>query len=353
MPPHADDRKPATPSGSVRALVTGGAGFIGSHLVERLVESGCEIVVVDDLSTGRLENLNAVRDRVGFIKADLRDGLRELAGERFDEIYHLAAAVGVQRVLDDPIAAVETNVETTAAVLRFSHHSGQTRGDRPITLIASSSEVYGKPTTEVFSEENDVLYGPTSATRWSYAQTKALDEYLAMAYDQMRDTPTVTARFFNTVGPRQVGDYGMVLPRFVAASLRGESIEVYGDGQQSRCFCDVRDVVEALPRLVRTPHAHGRVFNLGADRPISIVDLAETVRRVLGSTAPIRFRSYEEVYAPGFEDLRRRRPDLARVREEIGFEPKIDIERTIRDLAEEIRGREAASLRASSTEPSA
>lgn len=336
----------------MRALITGGAGFIGSHLAERLVREGARVTIIDDLSTGRRENLGPVLTAgdgaARFIEADVREGLRALGGERFDEVYHLAAAVGVQKVLDDPISAIEINIETTAAVLQYAQEAGTDRSERPVTLIASSSEVYGKPTTEVFSEENDTVYGPTSATRWSYAQTKALDEHLALAYDRLRETPTVVARFFNTVGPRQVGAYGMVLPRFVEAALRGEPIEVYGDGAQSRCFCDVRDVVGALPELTRTPHCHGRIFNLGADTPITIMELAETVRRVLRSDAPIVRRPYEEVYAPGFEDLRRRRPDLKRVTEAIGFRPTIGLEQTIVDLADAMRA--APEIRAGGAE---
>ena len=332
------DRGPGSPGPSRRALITGGAGFIGSHLAERLVAHGVNVTILDDLSTGRRENLNAIADRVRFIEGDALDTLPGLAGEPFDEIYHLAAAVGVERVLNDPIGAIETNIDTTAAVLKFAHRAGSDLMSRPAVLVASSSEVYGKPTTEVFSEENDVVFGPTSATRWSYAQTKTIDEHLAMAYHRMRGVRTVIARFFNIVGPRQIGDYGMVLPRFVARALAGEPIEVYGDGGQSRCFCDVRDLVPALPELLAADACHGRVFNLGGDEPITMLDLAHRVKTALGSDVPVKLRPYEEVYAPGFEDLRRRRPDLTRVRSAIAFEPKIDLDRTILDLAAEMAG---------------
>jgi len=331
-PPNAD---PAA-AGSRRALITGGAGFIGSHLAEWLVARGDQVTVLDDLSTGRRENLGAIAGRVRFIEGDAIETLPALEGERFDGVYHLAAAVGVERVLNDPIGAIETNIDTTAAVLKFAHRAGGGPADRPAVLVASSSEVYGKPTTEVFSEENDVVFGPTSATRWSYAQTKTIDEHLAMAYHRLRGVRTVIARFFNIVGPRQVGDYGMVLPRFVARAIAGEPIEVYGDGGQSRCFCDVRDLVPALPELLATDACHGRVFNLGGDQPITMLDLARRVKRALGSNSPVTLRPYEEVYAPGFEDLRRRRPDLARVRSAIVFEPKIGLDDTIRDLASEM-----------------
>ncbi len=330
-----------------RALVTGGAGFIGSHLVEVLLAAGAEVTVVDDLSTGRESNLQSARaaggDRLRFLRADLRDALPDLAREEpFDQIYHLAAAVGVDLVLRDPVAAIETNVGLTSEVLAFA------RPRRPgapgaSVLIASSSEVYGKPNTHVFSENDDVLYGPTSVSRWSYAASKAIDEYLALGYTATRGVPCVCVRFFNTVGPRQVGAYGMVLPRFVAAALRNEPIRVFGTGEQTRCFCDVRDSAPALPRLLADPAHAGRVFNLGSDRPISILGLAEAVIRTLGSRSEIVHVPYEDAYPAGFEDLRHRRPDLERVHQAIGFRPRIPLEQTIRDLAAEAEAAAPAS----------
>lgn len=320
-----------------RTLVSGGSGFIGSHLVPLLLERGDHVTVVDNLSTGRRGNLPDEHPSIRFIEADLREALRVLGpGETFDEIYHLAAAVGVTRVLEDPILAIETNVEQTAALLRFAGGRGPDGGPVP-TLVASSSEVYGKSAKSPFSEEDDVLYGPTTVSRWSYACTKAIDEYLAIAHYRMHGLPAVVARFFNTVGPRQVGDYGMVLPRFVAAALRGEPLQVFGDGGQTRCFCDVRDTAGALPRLLGTARCHGRVFNVGSDRPISILELAETVIRVLSSRSTIQLRPYAEAYPDGFEDLRQRRPDLSRIRDSIGFEPTIPLEATIRDIAQFMR----------------
>lgn len=309
-----------------RVLVTGGAGFVGSHLVRLLATRGDEITVVDDLSTGRREN---VPGGVAFIGRTVEYALVALAGvPRFDEVYHLAASVGVDLVMREPVRAIETNVEQTAALLRFL----AAEGSGPV-LVASSSEVYGKATRRVFSEDDDVVYGPTSMTRWSYACTKAIDEYLALGLHRAGAIRGVVARLFNTVGPGQLGAYGMVLPRFVRAALCGEPIRVFGDGSQSRCFCDVRDVVRALPAMLGDPGCHGRVFNLGSDVPVSILGLAETVKQVLGSASEIEFVPYSEAYPEGYEDLQFRRPDLARVREAIGFEPGIGLERTIRDIA--------------------
>lgn len=329
MPKTSDTTSPGGPR---RTLVTGGAGFIGSHLVERLVQRGDEVVVVDDLSTGRACNLEPSLHALRFVEADLAAALPALAGERFDEIYHLAAAVGVDLVLADPIGSIERNIGLTGEVLRFAEANGH-----PRVLVASSSEVYGKPGTLVFSEEDDVHYGPTTVTRWSYACSKAVDEFLAIAYHERRGTPTVVVRFFNTVGPRQVGTYGMVLPRFVASALAGDPLRVFGDGAQTRCFCDVRDVAGALPALLAQRACHGRVFNLGSDRPISIGDLAELVIDTLASGSAIEKVPYTDAYPGGFEDLRHRRPDLSRVREAIGFEPGTPLERTIRDVAEWVR----------------
>jgi UDP-glucose 4-epimerase len=295
---------------------------------------------VDNLSTGRRTNLPAAHERLRFIEADLDQALAAFGrGEVFDEIYHLAAAVGVKLVITEPIRAIETNVEQTAALLRFAADPARhARGGSGVpTLIASSSEVYGKASKNPFSEEDDVVYGPTTATRWSYACSKAIDEYLALAYHAQRRLPAVVARFFNTVGPRQVGDYGMVVPRFVGAALKGEPLPVYGDGSASRCFCDARDVAEVLPRMLASEACHGRVFNVGSDRAISIAALADLIVRTLGSSSTKRFLPYSEAYPRGFEDLRQRQPDLSRLREAVGFEPRIPLEQTIRDVAAFLR----------------
>ncbi|GMV24209.1 MAG: epimerase [Phycisphaerae bacterium] len=322
-------------------LVTGGAGFIGSHLAETLLDRGDTVTVVDNLSTGRRSNLAAAAriggSRLRFIEADLSDALHALGkGERFDEIYHLAAAVGVRLVVEDPIRSIETNVDQTAAVLRFAVGHSPAEGP-PRVLIASSSEVYGKSTHSPFREDDDVVYGPTTVARWSYACSKAIDEFLALAYSAQRGLGTVVARFFNTVGPRQVGEYGMVLPRFVRAALEGRDLEVHGDGQQSRCFCDVRDVVGVLPRLLAAEACLGRIFNVGSDQPISIRALADLVIATVGSRSSVRLVPYTEVYGSGFEDLKQRRPDLSRIRGAVGFCPAIPLDQTIRAIAAEMR----------------
>ncbi len=313
-------------------LVTGGAGFIGSHLVEGLLVRGDHVVVVDDLSTGRRSNIEDLdRSCLSLITSGVSEGLSGFRPGAFDAIFHLAAAVGVRLVIDEPIRTIETNVAETSAVLAFA-----ARTSTPI-LVASSSEVYGKSTKTPFAEDDDVVYGPTVLSRWSYACSKAIDEYLALAHHRQNGLPAAIVRFFNIVGPRQVGTWGMVLPRFVNAALRGDPIEVYGDGRQSRCFCDVRDVVEILPRILAGPQCHGRVLNLGNDEPIEIGALAELVRETLGSDSPIVHLPYEEAFGEGFDDLRERRPDLTRIREATGFRAKVSLVQTIRDIAAELR----------------
>lgn len=339
----ADAEHQAMPDRRRRVLVTGGAGFIGSHLVDRLLVEGSRVTVIDNLSTGRLENLpegaaDGLVDGLEIQIADLRQALPALAErEPFDEIHHLAAAVGVERIIERPIESIETNILDTAALLAFASDYANRGAPAPPTLIASSSEVYGKGVKSPFAEDDDCLYGPTTAPRWNYACSKAIDEQLALAHHARHDLPVVIARFFNTVGPRQLGDYGMVLPRFVGCVLEGQSPRVFGDGSQSRCFCDVRDIAPACIRLVRSAECHGRVFNLGSDRSITILDLAHLVIETLAPGERDRLAPsltpYDKAYAPGFEDLMRRVPDLTRVRQAIGFEPTIDLATTIRDLA--------------------
>ena len=316
-------------------LVTGGAGFIGSHLVDHLLDAGGRVTVVDDLSTGSLANLEAAMafapGRVEFLEGRVSDVLPELDHSKIARTFHLAAAVGVRLVVDEPIRTIETNVHETSAVLEFARRA------KVPTLIASTSEVYGKGTRTPFAEEDDVVYGPTTTTRWSYACSKAIDEYLALAHDREGLAPTVVVRFFNTVGPRQSGEYGMVLPRFVEAALEGRPIEVHGDGRQSRCFCDVRDAVPALPRLLSDAENHGRVFNLGRADLVEIGDLAHIVKARLSSESEVRFIPYAEAFEEGFEDLRVRQPDLDRIRDAIDFEPKITLAMTIDDLASSLQ----------------
>lgn len=326
----------AEPSHPRRCLVTGGAGFIGSHLVDHLLARGDTVTVVDDLSTGRRSNLppDGECDRLRFIKAEASKACAGvLQSEEFDQIYHLAAAVGVKRIIERPIESIETNIGESASVLRYAAGLRARAGRSPAVLVASSSEVYGKGARSPFSEDDDCVYGPTTALRWSYACTKAIDEYLALAYHSTQGLSVTVARFFNTVGPRQVGEYGMVLPNFVETVLAGRPPTVFGDGTQTRCFCDVRDIVPALPRMLETPACSGRVFNLGSDSPISMMDLARLVIRTLGATVEPVLMPYDRAYGPGFEDLRQRRPDLSRIRRAIGFKPTISLERTILDLA--------------------
>ena len=312
-------------------LVTGGAGFIGSHLVERLLDRGDRVVVVDDLSTGCEANLSAAFSRAGdrlrLVRATVSRAVADGEPGAVDAVFHLAAAVGVRRVMQRPVESIETNVLETAAAIRLATERGI-----PI-LVASSSEVYGKAAKLPFSEEDDVVYGATSVVRWSYGCSKALDEYLALAAARSAGLPVVIARIFNTVGPRQVGAWGMVLPRFVAAALAGQALEVHGDGLQSRCFADVRDVAAGLERLLDAGAARGRVFNIGSDRSITIRALAEMVVRRLGSRSAIVHVPYATAFGEGFEDLRARQPDLARIRETIGFRADTPLERTIDDVA--------------------
>lgn len=330
---------PGTPR---RTLVTGGAGFIGSHLTDGLLARGDHVTVIDDLSTGRRANLPTAHPRLTFLRADLTEGLASMPpGETFHEVYHLAAAVGVRLVISEPIRSIETNIGGTASLLRFVSDPARHAAGGGIgipTLIASSSEVYGKSAKSPFSEEDDVVYGPSTVGRWSYACSKAIDEYLALAYATQLRLPVVIARFFNTVGPRQVGDYGMVLPRFVLAAAAGQDLTVYGDGTASRCFCDVRDVAGLLPRMLAAEGCRGRVFNVGSDKPITIGDLANTVIRTIGSRSGVRRIPYSEAFGPGFEDLAQRQPDLRRLRSVLGFEPAIPLEQTIRDVAAWQRG---------------
>ena len=325
-----------------RFLVTGGAGFIGSHLCETLLALGGHVTVVDDLSTGRHSNLHAARamggSRIELIESTVSAALPLIAARHFDAIYHLAAAVGVRLVVEDPARAAETNIFETAAILSFASRT------RTPLLFASSSEVYGKGVRTPFQEDDDLVFGGPTVSRWSYGLSKAIDEQLALAHAHRDGLPVVIARFFNTVGPRQRGRYGMVLPRFVAAAVAGQPIQVHGTGQQVRCFCDVRDVAAALPKLLNRPDCHGRVFNVGGDHPITVEELAERVIRVTGSSSTIQHIPYSEVFGASFEDLAIRVPDITRLRAAIGFEAHIPLERTIHDLmTEHARAPEAAA----------
>lgn len=311
----------------MRFLITGGAGFIGSHLCEALLAAGHHVVAIDDLSTGRAENIAHLRPlpHFQFVRETITNSLvlDRLTSEA-DVVVHLAAAVGVQLIVEDPVRTIRTNVMGTEGVLEAAHRYGCK------VLIASTSEVYGKGVRVPFREDDDRLMGPTSRSRWAYAESKAVDEFLSLAYHQQFGLPVVIMRFFNTVGPRQTGRYGMVVPRFVRAALRGEPLEVYGDGTQSRCFGDVADVVRAVVVLAGEPRAVGQVFNVGATEEITIRDLADRVLSLTGSPSPVRLVPYDEAYAPGFEDMQRRVPSIDKLHALIGYAPAHSLDDTLR-----------------------
>jgi UDP-glucose 4-epimerase len=310
-------------------LVTGGAGFIGSHLVEALLASGQRVVVLDDLSTGQTANLQqvATHPHLEVVRDSIANEARlaELVAG-VDEIYHLAAVVGVRLVLEAPALTVATNIGPTEVLLRLA-------AARQIPLfLASTSEVYGKNPKTPLSEEDDLVLGPTSRGRWIYAASKALDEYLALSYHRQSGLSVVVGRFFNVVGPRQVGRYGMVLPRFIDQALAGGPVVVYDDGQQVRCFAHVSDVVRGMRDLMALPAARGRVFNLGSDVPVTIRGLAERVVQLINPSAAIEHVPYSKAYAPGFEDIRYRVPDLGRIREAIGYAPRHSLDSIIQEI---------------------
>ena len=335
-----------------RCLVTGGAGFIGSHLTTRLLEQGHEVVVLDNLSTGRAANLAAVRahPRLTFRAGSITDPLAVAEAVRGTQvIYHMAAAVGVKLVADDPVRTIETNIYPTDQLLRLAVQGGQR------FFLASTSEVYGKNPQERWTEEENLVFGPTSKPRWAYGCSKAIDEFLALAYARQFGLPVVVGRFFNVVGPRQVGDYGMVIPRFVARALAGEPLVVYDDGLQQRCFAHVSDVVECVLALMETPTAAGAVYNIGGDEPVSMRRLAELVIELVGATAAptseaagrrseaagrsseIVFQPYHEAYGQAFEDVRRRVPDLTRLQATIGKKPSLPLADILRDIIAALR----------------
>jgi nucleoside-diphosphate-sugar epimerase len=313
------------------SLVTGGAGFIGSHLVEALLAAGQRVIVIDDLSTGSLANLARVQNHAclkvlknsianePLMKALIRDA---------DEVYHLAAVVGVRLILEEPVKTAEINNDATARILRIAAHQA-----KPI-FLASTSEVYGKNPKMPLNEDDDCVLGATSKGRWIYACGKALDDHLALGYHRSMGLPVVIGRFFNTVGPRQVGHYGMVLPRFVDQALAGGPLRVYGDGEQVRCFGHVADVVRAIMGLMACPNAYGKVFNLGNDEPVSIRGLAERVARQVDPHLAVEHVPYSQVYGSEFEEIRRRVPDLTRVRTAIGYQPRYGLDHIIRDVVD-------------------
>jgi len=303
----------------VRALITGGSGFIGSHLSEALLDRGDDVLVLDDLSTGSIENIAHLKGRRGFeyfIDTVENEPLLAELIDRSDVVFHFAAAVGVKLIVEQPVRTIETNVHGTEVVLKHANKK------KKLVVIASTSEVYGKSDDVPFREDSDLVLGPTPKHRWAYACSKAIDEFLALAYYKERKLPVIVVRFFNTVGPRQTGRYGMVIPTFVRQALAGEPITVFGDGTQSRSFTHVADVVSALIKLVNEPAAIGQVINIGSAEEISISALADRVRRLCESASPIRYIPYDEAYETGFEDMPRRVPDLTKVMEMIGYRPR-------------------------------
>lgn len=318
----------------MKVLLTGGAGFIGSHLAERCLKEGWSVAILDDLSTGSFENIIHLRGRPGFsytIDSVFNEPLVAELVDCSDLVFHLAAAVGVRLIVDNPVRTIETNVRGTDVVLRA------TAKKRKRIVIASTSEVYGKSNKLPFSEDDDLVTGSTKQHRWSYACTKALDEFLALAYWMEKRVPATIVRFFNTVGPRQAGQYGMVLPTFVRQALAGEPITVFGDGTQSRCFGYVGDVVEALVRLVKTPGVEGEIFNIGNDREITISGLAELVKERTGSSSKIVYVPYDQAYGPGFEDMNRRVPSVRKLEQFTHYRPSTPLESVIDSVAEHIR----------------
>jgi UDP-glucose 4-epimerase len=318
----------------VKALITGGAGFIGSHLADRLLEDGHQVMVLDNLSTGSIDNITHLKGRTGFgytIDSVTNESLLAELIDGSDVVFHLAAAVGVKLIVEQPVHTIETNVHGTEVVLKHANKK------KKLVFIASTSEVYGKSTEVPFREAADVVMGPTTKHRWAYACSKLIDEFLALAYWKEKQLPVVIVRLFNTVGPRQTGRYGMVLPTFVRQALAGQPITVFGDGTQSRSFTYVGDVVEALVRLAHERRAVGEVFNIGNMGEVTISDLAERVKRMTGSCSPIQYVPYDQAYETGFEDMPRRVPDITKIRDFVGYEPKVKLDDIIRSVIEHMR----------------
>ncbi len=329
----------------MRVLVTGGAGFIGSHLVDSLLAQGHEVWALNDLSTGSLDNLkDASRSPVfHFVEGSVMDAslVTDLVG-LVDEVFHLAAAVGVKFVLDNPLRSLLTNIRGTEVILEAAHQLGNKK-----VVLFSSSEVYGKGASVPFREDDDRLLGPTSVLRWSYAASKAVDEFLALGYHHERRLPVIVVRCFNTCGPRQSPHYGMVIPRFVERALRNEPILVYGDGLQSRCFSSVHDVVRGVLMLADEPRALGQVFNIGTMEEVSVGDLARRVRALTGSSSAIEVVEYAAIYGSRFEDMQRRVPDLTKIRNLVGYEPQVALDQLLREIVEYVRARTTASVEVS------
>ena len=315
----------------MRALVTGGAGFIGSHLAERLLTDGNNVVVVDNLSTGSLRNIENFKDKAGFefMKGDIRNAeLIDGLVEQSEAVFHLAAAVGVKLIAEKPVHTIETNISGTEVVLDAVNKFNKN------IFFASSSEIYGKNEAAPFEEDDDIVLGSTGVPRWSYACSKAIDEFLALAFHQQYGLRVVVGRFFNTIGPRQTGQYGMVVPRFVQWALKGEPVMIYGSGQQSRCFCYVGDVIDAIIGLMNCEQAAGNVYNIGSTEEITIEGLADKIIEMTGSKSKKEFVPYEEAYGMPMEDMMRRVPSLERIKKAIGWEPKTSLSKTLQVIIE-------------------
>jgi UDP-glucose 4-epimerase len=316
----------------VRILITGGAGFVGSHLADELLKRGHRIHVLDDLSTGAIDNIRHLKVHPGFEYTIESCGDAPVVAELVDSadvVYHLAAAVGVELIVESPVRTIENNVHTTEVVL-----AAASKKKKPV-FLASTSEVYGKSTALPFKEDGDLLLGPTFKGRWSYACSKAIDEFLALAYWKERGLPTVIGRMFNTVGPRQTGRYGMVVPNFVRQAIAGQPLTVFGDGNQSRCFCHVHDVVQALAGLMERDDLYGEVFNIGSQSEITIRGLAGKVMELIGSEAPITYVPYDKAYEEGFEDMQRRVPDISKIQSVLGWEPTRTLDQIVLDVRDQ------------------
>ena len=325
----------------MRVLITGGAGFIGSHLSEALLDAGHDVHALDDLSTGAIENIDHLKDRPGFhytIDTVMNEPVLAEHIDRCDVVFHLAAAVGVKLIVEAPVHTIETNVHGTELVLTHANKK------KKLVVIASTSEVYGKSTEVPFREDADLRLGATWKHRWAYACSKAIDEFLALAYWKEKKLPVIVVRLFNTVGPRQTGRYGMVIPTFVQQALAGQPITVFGDGSQSRSFTYVGDVVDGLMRLVGEPKAVGQVFNIGNGEEISIGHLAERIKQMTNSSSPIVAIPYEEAYEAGFEDMPRRVPDITKMRELIGYEPRVQLDEILTRVIDHFRRRESTDV---------
>ncbi|MEW6355231.1 MAG: GDP-mannose 4,6-dehydratase [Planctomycetota bacterium] len=322
----------------MHALITGGAGFIGSHLAELLLSKNQAVTIIDNLSTGSMDNIAHLTSNPNFhfaIETITNEVVMDRLVSECDTVYHLAAAVGVELVVRRPVHVLETNILGSETVVRAANRY------RKQVVLASTSEIYGKSEKTPFREEDDRLLGPTTRSRWSYSCSKAVDEFLALAYHKEKGLPIVIVRFFNVVGPRQTGRYGMVVPRFVQQALADKTITVYGDGRQSRCFCHVRDAVRGVAMLADCAEAEGGVFNLGSDEEITILDLAKKVIEMTGSKSEINLIPYNEAYEEGFEDMHRRVPDISKIRRTVGYEPEFSFEATLQSVIDYFKSRRA------------